>query len=80
MYALFCILVNTIGDEIKSEFRSLVYIVHSEQYPMVSPLPKFFTRPDSVWLADLSFFLNERLIETLNQEQSIPINWFLEEK
>ncbi|PAV22863.1 hypothetical protein PNOK_0282000 [Pyrrhoderma noxium] len=49
MYAPFCVLVNTIGDEIKSEVGSPLYLVHSEHHPMVGPLPKFFTKPDLVW-------------------------------
>ena len=80
MYAPFYVLVNMIGDEIKSEVRSPLYLVHSEHHPMVGPLPKFFTKPDLVWLADLIFLLNEGLIETLNQEQSTPIDCFLKEK
>ena len=84
MYAPFCALVNTIGDEIKSDVDSPIRILRSEHHHMVGPISKFYTKPDLVWLANPSFFLKEELIETLNNEhekgQSTLIDLFLEEK
>ena len=68
------------GYEIKSEVSSPLYFIRSEHHHIVGPIPKFYTKPDLVWLADLIFLLNEGLIEALNQEQSTPIDCFLKEK
>ena len=68
MYAPFCALVNTIGDEIKSDVDSPIRILRSEHHHMVGPIPRLYTKPDLVWLANPSFLLREELIEILYNE------------
>ena len=50
----------------------------------MGPIPKFYTKPDLVWLANPSFLLREELIEILYNEHekgwSTLIDLFLEEK
>ena len=72
------------GYEIKSEVSSPLYFIRSEYHHIVGPIPKFYTKPDLVWLANPSFLLREELIEILYNEHekgwSTLIDLFLEEK